>query len=95
MTHIEQLHLDAITSEVYIIEKYGQNQIADADKAAAKSAEITENIAIEFAQWIKTYCIVDWDVADRRVYIFDNKFFYGEKELFQEYLKTKENDKSK
>ena len=98
MEHIEQLHLDAITSEVYIIQECGtdgQDQIEDIDKAAAKSAEITENIAIEFAQWIKTYCIVDWDVADRRVYIFDNKFFYGEKELFQEYLKTKENDKSK
>jgi|688.fasta_scaffold190644_5 hypothetical protein len=81
MTHIEQLHLDAM--------------IVKDLQAASKSAEITENIAIEFAQWIKTYCIVDWDVADRRVYIFDNKFFYGEKELFQEYLKTKENDKSK
>jgi hypothetical protein len=57
--------------------------------------ERAENIAIDFAEWIKTYCRVDWDVADRKVYIFDTNFFYTEKELFQEYLKIKENDKSK
>jgi hypothetical protein len=75
MTHIEKLHLDAITSEVYIIEKYGQDQIADIDKAAAKSAEITEQIAIEFIIWIykNEECVSS----------------KTNKELFQEYLKTK------
>jgi hypothetical protein len=90
MTHIEQLHLEAITSEVYIITEYGQDQIADADKAAIKSAEVTENIACEFAEWIN----------NRGYTLVANSFFKSlidlngksTKELFQEYLKTKEND---
>lgn len=45
-----------------------------------KSAEITEQIAIEFAQWV-----------DRNKFNIFNLSF---KELFQEYLKSKENDKT-
>jgi hypothetical protein len=83
MTHIEKLHLDAITSEVYIIEEYGQDQIADADKAAIKSAEITEKIAIEFAEWLLCNVIFNYSGKYRG---------YSNIELFKEYLKTKENE---
>jgi hypothetical protein len=63
MTHIEQLHLDAM--------------IVKDLQAAAKSAEITEQIAIEFIIWIykNEECVSS----------------KTNKELFQEYLKTKEN----
>jgi hypothetical protein len=90
MTHIEKLHLDAITSEVYIIPKYGQDEIADADKAAAKSAEVTENIACEFAEWINNrgYTQVE-DGFFASLIDLNGK---STKQLFQEYLKTKEND---
>jgi hypothetical protein len=94
MTHIEQLHLDAITSEVYIIHKYGQDQIADADKAAAKSAEITDNIACEFAEFISNHRL-DFQPSTLGRFIGLDMKSYTAKELFQEYLKTKENDKSK
>jgi hypothetical protein len=62
MTHIEQLHLDAM--------------IVKDLQAASKSAEITQRIAIEFAEWLDDYQLSD----------------YQYKLLFQEYLKTKEND---
>jgi len=79
MTHIEQLHLDAITS---------------------KSAEITENIACEFAEWLNdnSYC---WNWYYKKYTRFwmahpiPKLYMKTTKELFQEYLKTKENDKSK
>jgi hypothetical protein len=94
MTHIEQLHLDAITSEVYIIQECGtdgQDQIEDIDKAAAKSAEITENIACDFAKWLDDnyrYCGFGGDEVKKASY----KLWFEE---YLEYLKTKENDKSK
>jgi hypothetical protein len=92
MTHLEQLHLDAITSEVYIIEEYGQDQIADADKAAAKSAEITENIACEFAIFFNGLMPMNCKQIMRRQDLSDEQKV---KLIFREYLKTKENDKSK
>jgi hypothetical protein len=61
MKHIEQLHLDAM--------------IVKDLQAASRSAEITENIACEFAKWLDDYQLSD----------------YQYKLLFQEYLKTKEN----
>jgi hypothetical protein len=81
MNYIEQLHLDAITSEVYIIEEYGQDQIADADKAASKSAEITKKIAIEFAEWLLGNVIFNYSGKYRG---------YSNIELYQEFLKSKQ-----
>jgi hypothetical protein len=65
MTHLEQLHLDAI----YGLRLVGQKTIESAEAAA----EITENIACEFADWLDDYQ-------------FGNQIY---KLLFQEYLKTK------
>ena len=51
MNNLEQLHLEAILSEVYVASSHGRLSIADTDKTASKSAEITEQIAIEFAKF--------------------------------------------
>lgn len=80
MTYIEQLHLDAIESKVHLSYRFGKgNAVAGTYKAASKSAEITEQIACEFAQWV-----------DRNKFNIFNLSF---KELFQEYIKSKENEK--
>lgn len=54
------------------------------------AAEITEQIAIEFQEFIRYFCIVDWDVNDMQVYVYQGNFFYTAKDLFQEFLKTKQ-----
>lgn len=78
MTHIEKLHLEAINNNICSESNY--SGILGKNEAASKSAEITEQIACEFAQWV-----------DRNKFNIFNLSF---KELFQEYLKSKENDKT-
>jgi len=80
MTHIEQLHLDAIYGSILAGPK--------ALEAAEAAAEITENIACEFADWLVDIksSIAYNDETCLRLYKKSTK------ELFQEYLKTKEND---
>jgi|LakMenEpi03Aug12_release.lakeMendotaPanAssembly.Ray.scaffolds.fasta_scaffold1064992_2 hypothetical protein len=51
MNYIEQLHLDAINDTEYELIKHSAIYQIDKDKAASKSAEITKQIAIEFAKW--------------------------------------------
>lgn len=68
MNNIEQLHLDAIRSKVFYDERKFQ---IDGDwDASLISAQITEQIAIEYGNWL--------DVN------------LPHKELFKEFLKTKE-----
>ena len=52
MNCIEQLHLDAIKSEVFIPYGSGEENVAGINEAASKSAEVTRRIAIEFADWL-------------------------------------------
>jgi hypothetical protein len=52
MTHIEQLHLEAINDTEYELIKHSAIYQIDKDKAASKSAAITKQIAIEFAKFI-------------------------------------------
>jgi hypothetical protein len=78
MNYIEQLHLDAINNAEFVA-AYSPIPLIEKSIASKKSAEITENIACEFAKWLDDYQLSD----------------YQYKLLFQEYLKTKENDKSK
>ena len=80
MTHIEKLHLEAINNSKFEAHYSPIPQIAE-NVAAKKSAEITEQIAIEFVLWI--YYNEEWVSTKTN------------EELFQEYLKSKENDKSK
>jgi hypothetical protein len=68
------------------------------DEIAAKSAEITDNIAIGFVEWltkIEAYPCINRELNGLWVMHPQDPKNYTPKELFQEYLKTKENDKSK
>ncbi len=70
MNKLEELHLDGITQAEYSPEDKVPNYVG----FAKESAKITEQIAIEFAQWMYDY---KGDI---------NKV----EELFQEFLKTKQ-----
>ena len=87
MNKLEQLHFEAITeAEFSNYSGHSEGQ----EVAAIKSAEITEQIAVEFAEWM----------ADNRVSLSakrrdSEQFFYqgkeiNSKEVFQEFLKTKQ-----
>lgn len=74
MTHIEQLHLDAIQKDKTVRKHLCVNDWGTSDleiTVAKKSAEITKQIACDFMDWY-------WDS--------------GTEKLFQEYLKSKENE---
>lgn len=76
MNKIEQLHLDAM--------------IVKDLQAASKSAEITEQIAIEFQQWVEDDCFKVIGTTKYRIGTLDKSSIeYSIKELFQEFLKTK------
>lgn len=101
MNKIEQMHLDAIqleqssdiTQHGSIIEFVSSDNYYD---LAVKSAEITEQIAIEFAEWIyNSGYMWNW-----RFKVYTLSMIPSEKEakitgkstkeLFQEFLKTKQ-----
>ena len=81
MNKIEQMHLDTM--------------IVKDLQSAVKSAEITEQIAIEFAEWCNTPNLEDIRQGNV-VYVPSGNFYwhnhikYTLKELFQEFLKTKQ-----
>jgi len=81
MNKIEQMHLDCI-SEVYLdsFDEGGHTEM-DCEKAASKSAEITEKIAIEFWAWMR-----ENDTPDNA----EQYGNYTDKDMFQEFLKTKQ-----
>jgi hypothetical protein len=66
--------------------------IDDAEKAASKSAEITEQVAIEFGNFLFSKGIEYYDDLTNGVnYTVENKEgIFTMKELFQEFLKTKQ-----
>jgi hypothetical protein len=76
MTHIEQLHLDAMG---WVTTK----------QAAINSAEITKNIACEFAIFFSGVMPKNCKEIMRRL---DLPHEEKVKLVFKEYLKTKEND---
>lgn len=103
MTHVEQLHLEAIESNVYIRQEYGEDRqddnssIANISKAASKSAEITEQISCEFAEWLDDNSYWwNWYYKKftkyRKILPIAESDLKTTKELFQEYLKSKENE---
>lgn len=81
MNKLEQLHFEAITeAEFSNYSGHSEGQ----EVAAIKSAEITEQIAIEFAEWLGLNTIQ----TDN--YLFQhNGIEKTIAELFQEFLKTK------
>ena len=88
MNNLEQLHFEATTSEVYVASSHGRLSIADTGKAASKSAEITEQIAIEFAEWVDNMGYTQ--VANGLYKSLSDEKGKSTKELFQEFLKTKQ-----
>ena len=78
MNKIEQLHFEAIVESEF--SEY-TGHFEGQELAASKSAEITEQIAIEFADWLIKELVLS----------SHGKFLsYTPKELFQEFLKTKQ-----
>lgn len=86
MTHIEKLHLEAIDNNICSESNY--SRILGKNEAASKSAEITEQIACGFAEWIERKKL---DSSGKHLHILR----LLPKELFQEYLKSKENEQKK
>lgn len=81
MNKIEQMHLDAIESLVY--------HDIDSITVASKSAEITKQISIEFAEWCESNAARE---KSGMWMIYSNPTILITKEqLFQEFLKTKTN----
>lgn len=93
MTHIEQLHLEAINNSKFEAPYSPIPQIA-VRVAARKSAETTEQISCEFAEFISNHRL-DFQPSTNGAFIGLDMKRYTPKELFQEYLKSKENDKTK
>ena len=81
MNKIEQMHLDTM--------------IVKDLQSAVRSAEITEQFAIEFAEWCNAPNLEDLRQGNV-VYVPSGNFYwhkhnkYTLKELFQQFLKTKE-----
>lgn len=95
MDKLEQLHFEAITeAEFSNYSGHSEGQ----EVAAIKSAEITEQIAGEFAEWLPDNgftCYDDDSTEITRVYwvSFLGKYKdkeFSSKEVFQEFLKTKQ-----
>lgn len=94
MNKIEKMHLDAINSkeshDTYI---YVGNKSVDefsTYNAATESAKVTEQVSIEFAEWLELF---GWNFnASKNCWwnIKDIDYFPTTKELFQEFLKTKQ-----
>jgi len=75
MNKIAELHLEAFTHTEYNPEDKVPNYVG----IAKASAEITEQIAVEFCQWL------DYNAQQREYYPMR---IMTTKELFQEFLKT-------
>jgi hypothetical protein len=88
MNKLEQLHLEAIKMNTYPDSLWGANYVAGVDIAASKSAEITEQIAVEFAEWIADSKKHGWCKQLYEAMIVNK--VKTTKELFQEFLKTKQ-----
>ncbi len=84
MNKIEQMHLDAIQNNKSVRKQLCINDFGTSPlelTVASKSAEITEQIAIEFSEWQQRLLF-----SDNSDYLIDKTT----KELFQEFLKTKQ-----
>ena len=87
MNKLEQLHLDAIAQADYDPEDKVPNYVG----FASKSAEITEQIAIEFSLWQQSGdCLYVLNDEDEWWNPYDDKERLTTKDLFQEFLKTKQ-----
>lgn len=83
MNQIEKLHLEAINSEVHIDSKWGDDYVADTEKAATNAAEITEQIAIEFLRYYH-------QTAELSFHSTGHNQGKPHKEIYQQFLKERE-----
>jgi hypothetical protein len=84
MNKIKKLYLDVVESKIAFTNTKLKNELI-----SSKSAEITEQIAIEFAEWISE-CEY---VLSKDGWILDvDSFEKSSKELFVEFLKEKNYD---
>ncbi len=81
MNKIEQMHYSSISKEYLNSFDEGGHTEMDCEKAASKSAEITEQIAVEFSEWQQSLLF-----SENSEWLIDKTT----KELFQEFLKTKQ-----
>jgi hypothetical protein len=86
---LQELHLEAIKNDTGLYTAYSVKNkegkftsVCSIKQAASKSAEITEQIAIEFGGWVRSNPYV-WDYPDK---LNDKR---TTKELFQDFLKTR------
>lgn len=79
MENLIKLHLDAYYDAHYEEYKHSAFYKIDEDKAASKSAEITEQIAIEFWLWMRE------NDTPKNSEMYVN---FTDKDMFQEFLKT-------
>ena len=93
MNNIEQLHLKVIKSswKVNLVDPFYNNEteiIFQENESASKSAKITEEIAIEFAEWRdrKLIELNKWELDGVKC---GDKL--TTKELFDSFIKTKNN----
>ena len=92
MTHIEQLHLEAIQKDKEIRKYLCENDFGTSKLeiiVAKKSAKTTKNIAIEFAIFFSGVMPKNCKEIMRRLDLPNEEKV---KLVFKEYLKTKEND---
>lgn len=93
MTYIEKLHSEGM----YFVDSTKSEESRKYYKIK-KSAEITENIACEFVDWltkIEAYSCINKEFNGLWVMHPQDPKNYTPKELFQEYLKSKENEQKK
>ena len=86
MTHLEEKHYDAINSEFDTVQGVGYNK----RKSAKNCAQITEQIAIEFAEWVDDNYYVQINFASNgKNHIWtDGEVEKTTKELFNEFLQS-------
>ena len=92
---LEPMHLDVIQNDKNIRKHLCVNNFGTSDlekTVASKSAEITEQVAIEFGNFLFSKGIEYYDdLANGVNYTVENKEgIFTMKELFQEFLKTKQ-----
>lgn len=90
MNKIEKLHLDAIQKDKGVRKQLCVNDFGTSDlekTVASKSAEITQQIAIEFAEWCESNAARE--KSGMWMMYLNPTILITKEQLFQEFLKTK------
>ena len=77
MNKLEKLHLKSIES---VFDDTNSLEMAE------KSAEITTDVAIKFALFLKNNCFIDIDTNDKTHWNHNGISYYEPQELFEEFI---------